>query len=188
MTATTKKLYEKVGIRLTDAQVIEMGEELAEERLEVNRLSEEKTAKTTEFKATEEYQAYKHETDTITEKIDALNTSIDELAKQIDDREKFVDVEVREEPDDGRNMVAIVRVDTGQIIKTRAMTLNEMAEATQRKRQPSLDFADHDGPEAHDTDPAPAPNGKVVPVTKPLFEHGGRKKKRTTTTDESADE
>ena len=52
--ATKPKLYEKVGIRLTDAQVIEAGETLAEKRLEANRLIEDKSAKTSEFKDTEE--------------------------------------------------------------------------------------------------------------------------------------
>ena len=75
---------------------------------------------------------------------------------------------MREEPDDGRNVIITVRVDTGQVIgKPRPMTLNEMAESQARKRQPSFDFNgnaevrdhdDHDGPDTRDTDPAPAPD------------------------------
>ncbi len=148
---TTKpKLYEKVAVRLTDAQLIEMGEELAAKRLEYNQVDADKAEALGNFNA----------------KLKTLDAEIDDIARQIDDREKHVDIEVREEPDDGRNVIALVRVDNGQLLKTREMTLNEMAESAQRKAQPSLFGKDGkpvtDDPERHELNGTEKSGGKAA--------------------------
>jgi hypothetical protein len=147
-----KKLYAQVGVHLSDADLIDMGEALAGKRLESQRLEAEKAEHAAEFKATEEYRVFKEEADTIGAKITTIEAEADVLAKQIDAREKIVDVEIREEADAERNMIAIIRVDNNQLIKTRAMTLNEMAEA----RQTTLPLSDADVERTFDTEPPPA--------------------------------
>jgi hypothetical protein len=183
MKTAKAKIYEKVGVHQNDAQIIDLGEALATKRLEANDLAALRSVKASAFRATDEYVAWKEEDADISAKINVLDADIDLLAQQIDTREKVVDVEIREEMDGGRSSVAVVRVDTGQVIRTRAMTLNEMAEY----RQGTLPLEGGDGaaPDTEreterETDPPPAgPDGeeledgaqKLVKVSK----RGGRK-------------
>jgi len=151
---TKSKMYEKVGVRLTDADMIKAGEELAEKRLEYNAVDAEKAEALSNFNA----------------KLKTLDAEIDDLARQVDNRERSVDIEIREEPDDGRNIIAIVRADNGHVIRTRDMTLNEMAEKTARL-QGKLPLGD----EAGDTDPPPPPEANGVGEQK-LVPARGRKR------------
>lgn len=145
---TTGKLYEKVAIKLSDAQLLTLGKELAELEGERAKVEEEKSEALNTFNA----------------KLKTFDAKIAEKAEQINGREKHEDIEVREEPDDGRNVVVTVRADNGQVIKQRDMTLNEMAEANMRRQGVSED-------------------GKVTTINK-----GRRKGKAAAAIDEDSDE
>jgi hypothetical protein len=149
------KLFEKIKIHLTDAQAIELGDELAEKEVARTALEEEKSAALGSFNA----------------KLKTADAEIVDLATQLNERVREQEVEVREEHDDGRNVVVIIRQDNGQVLRTRNMTLNEMAEAksrlqgdlfgapgSQAKRQDDAADGDADG-EAADTDAPPESEG-----------------------------
>lgn len=165
---TKSKMYEKVAVRLTDADMIKAGEELAEKRLEYNAVDAEKSEALANFNA----------------KLKTLDGEIDDLARQVDDRERAVDIEIREEPDDGRNLIAIVRADTGHIIRTRAMTLNEMAEKTARQQGTlPLGDPDQDAGTIPDPDDEPAAEAKANGAAKAPKPPAASKRKRANADD-----
>lgn len=136
----TQKLFEKVGIKLSDGQLLQLGKDHAAKCKEVREVEDEKSEALNTFNA----------------RIKTLAAEAEDMERKINDREDQVDVEVREEPDDGRNTIVTVRVDNGQTLKTRPMTLNEMAEANHRRKGGAVDDEDGETTEVSDTDPPEA--------------------------------
>jgi hypothetical protein len=119
--AEAKPLTEKVPVPLSDREVAELGVRLAETRQRTGKLETEKR---------DTDQGYNAQLKTL----EALQ---DTLAKQINERQSEIEIAVKEVPDDARKMVCIVRLDNGQLLRTREMTTKEKGEAFTR-RQPGL--------------------------------------------------
>jgi hypothetical protein len=127
---TTGKMYERVAVKLSDAQVLVLGKEHAAKDAEHRKVTEEKGEALNTFNA----------------KLKTLEAEMHDISDQVNNQEKEVDIEVREEPDYGRNTVVTVRVDNGQPLKTRPMTLNEMAEGKHRATSDEPGESDADAP------------------------------------------
>lgn len=132
------KMFEKIKIQLTEQELLSMGEVLGEKSVAYTALEEEKSAALGQFNA----------------RLKTLWAEIQDLATQVNDRVTEKDLEIREEHDDARNIVVIIRADDNSPLRTRPMTLNEMAEARHRA-QGTLSFQDDDEPSASDTEPPP---------------------------------
>jgi len=142
-----EKMFEKVAVRLEDPEVLKLGKELAEKRVAYNALAEEKGEALKTFNA----------------KLNTMDAQIDDLARQVSERVTERDIEIIEEHDDARKMVIIKNAETGAILRTRKMTIEEMGSANARA-QGGLPFGDSDDDEedaeddsdaVSDTDPPP---------------------------------
>jgi hypothetical protein len=132
------KMFERIKIVLTDAQAIEAGDNLAEKKVAYDALEAEMNAKKDEHK--DVIDGYKA-------RLEVLGADVSEKASWLNERIEVKEIEVREEHDDGRKTVVVIRVDNGQQLRTRPMTLQEMAEAAKRM-QGELSFdqeVDDDG-------------------------------------------
>lgn len=100
---------EKLPCSLNPDEIRRKGEELALARKKHKDLAEEAKSVAAEFKA----------------KLKRLDETIDDLAEQIRSKRETRDVEVIERRDTVNAMVETVRCDTGEVVRSRAMTLNE---------------------------------------------------------------
>lgn len=100
---------EDLPCALNPDEVRRKGEELAQARKQYIETSEAAKAAAAGFK----------------DKLKALDKDIDELAEQIRSRRETRPVEVIERRDPELAMIETVRVDTGEVVRARAMTLNE---------------------------------------------------------------
>ncbi len=100
---------EKLPCKLTNDEVRRKGEELALERKKHREVADEAKASAARFKAD----------------LKAIDEKIDDLAEQVRSRRETREVEVIERKDMDIAMVETIRVDTGEVIRSRAMTLNE---------------------------------------------------------------
>jgi hypothetical protein len=135
---TTGKLYERVALKLSDAAVLKLGKEQAAKHAEHKAVQEEKAEALNTFNA----------------RLKTLEAEVDDLANKINNQQEEVDIEVREEFDYARKMVVKVRVDNGQPISHRPMTLNE--EGEEKMRQLRVEQGDADG-DGHEGDPETTP-------------------------------
>ncbi len=115
-------LYEKIRTPLSAEERLAKGTQLSEKELERIAVIAEKKAALDSFNA----------------KLKTLDAEIETLATEHHEGHSSHDVEVRLEPDDARKMMNVVRVDNGQTINIRKMTLEEMAESEKRKLQGNL--------------------------------------------------
>ena len=85
-----------------------------------------------------------------------MDESIRELSKEIRDRRTWRDVQVRTSPDYAEGVMQTVRCDTGEVIRTRPLTLDE-----KQQKLPSMEPVDDDAQD-HDIakDDAPRPRGR----------------------------
>lgn len=132
------KLFEKIAVQLSDAQILELGKQAAEKREAWLKLQGEKSDAVKVFN----------------DKLNALEAEYDELTHQISARQSEREIEVAEEPDDGRKLMIIKEVESGRPLRTRKMTLEEIADSEAR-----LNGIDVNGA-AHDTEP---PEGDEKP-------------------------
>lgn len=100
---------EKLPCSLTLDEVRRKGEELALARKKFVETADEAKNVAADFKA----------------KLKELDKAIDELAEQVRSKREMRDVEVIERRDTVNAMVETVRCDTGEVVRSRAMTLNE---------------------------------------------------------------
>ncbi len=91
---------------LSDAEIQARGEELAEAELARQRLVAEKKAAAEAFKGP------------IAEQVDLIS----KLSKEISEEVEMRDVEVSHRPDFENGVVDVVRMDTGEVVESRAMT------------------------------------------------------------------
>lgn len=136
MADTKKKLTRPIGIKLSDAQLLDVGKEQSAVDIEIARLEAEAKAKAKA--ATEVAKDYK-------DRIDKLWERSQELATEQRDKSRLEQVEVNEVFDLERKKALYTRVDDPrQVLDSRDMTMNEIAAERQRiadERQEELDFA-----------------------------------------------
>lgn len=101
--------FEKLPVQLSDEEVRLRGEELAAKRKEWEAVKAEAKAAA---------QAAKSQ-------LDELDTDISELARVVRARTEWRDVEVIEQRDFDRGLVETIRTDTGEVVRSRAMTGGE---------------------------------------------------------------
>lgn len=141
-----QKLIARLAIALTPADVLAKGKEMAEKNQALLKLEAEK----------------KEEMGKYSDKINALHAEVNDLSSQIASGQTEKDIEIVEEPDDGRKMMLRTEKESGKPLPPRKMTLEEIADS---------EFRLNGGPTngVHDTEPAP-------PSEKPK----GRRAKKTT--------
>jgi hypothetical protein len=128
-----QKMFDKVAVTLAPAQLLEKGKLLAEKRAAITKLEEEKG------------DALK----TFNDKLHTMEAESADLAREINDGQTEKDIEIVEEPDDGRKLMIIKEASSGRMLKTRKMTLEEIGDSEFR-----LNGGASNG--ASDTDPPPA--------------------------------
>jgi hypothetical protein len=157
--AKEKKQTQSIAVDLSDAQCLDIGKREADLSLLYEKIDAEAKATAKEFR----------------ERLTKIWEEIQELAKQQKDKVRMENVEVVEIFDEARQTVKICRADDErQILKTRAMTLGEMAESRQREaesrqvkiplegskvaagEQKVVELDKSRKRKKHDTDPAPA--------------------------------
>lgn len=119
---------------ITDADKVRLGAELATCDRALIELKEEKSIAVRAYRV----------------RINDLEEKTDTLSRQLNDGIVEHSFEVEEVPDDRAQLITILRGDTKELIKTRAMTESEKA-ASVRRRQPEL----FEGDDEHDTVPPP---------------------------------
>lgn len=112
-------------VQLTEADLKERGEELAAKVVQLVELKEQKK---------EEAKAAK-------ERIDALEAQIVALSGVVRAKQEPRAVEVKEVPDVHRKVMEVVRLDTGKVIESRALTPLELEDVLQQR----LAFEVHEG-------------------------------------------
>lgn len=95
--------------RLTDTELLERGAQVADLVRELEAAEDAKKEAASEAKA----------------KIDSLDGRIGSLARELRERMSYRSVEVKREKDFGRNCEEVVRLDTGEVIETRALDPGE---------------------------------------------------------------
>ena len=100
---------EKLPCKLDNTEVRLKGEELALARKEHHELADAAKASAARFKTS----------------IKEVDERIDDLAEQVRTRQETRDVEIIDVKDMDRQMVDTIRTDTGEVVRSRAMTLNE---------------------------------------------------------------
>lgn len=134
------QLFKTESKPVTDADLLRLGAELADVDIRIKTLEEEKSDASRAYRV----------------KIRELKERAQSLARQRKDGIVEVKFAVVEVPDDARQMVAIHRADTNELVDHRPMNEAEKAAAAKR-RQPEM--FDLDADLRHDTDPAPPPAG-----------------------------
>jgi len=128
MASDKKKIKEKITITLSDAQCLEVGKQQADKELLYAKIEEELKAKSKDFR----------------DRLNKLWDEIQELAQQQKDKQRVEEVEVVEIEDLERCKIIIARASNErEILRSRPMTLNEIAEARQKSnaaRQKDLAF------------------------------------------------
>ena len=107
-----KKSKEYLKCDFTEKEILEFGSDLARKHSEINELEEQKKRVTSDFKA----------------KSDAAEAEASVLARKIQNKHEFRDVECQEIYNYVDKSVTIVRLDTGEIVKTRNMREDEKQE------------------------------------------------------------
>lgn len=105
-----KEITQHLKCELTEDEIKEYGAELARKYSEITDLEDQKKSITSDFKA----------------RIDAANSDAGILARKIQNGYEFRDVFCEIQYIDDEKVVQTVRQDTGEIIKTRPMTPEEM--------------------------------------------------------------
>lgn len=136
------KMFDKVAVSLSPAQLLERGKHLAEKNAAITKLEDEK------------HDALK----TFNDKINTLQAESSDLAREINDGQSEADIEIVEEPDDGRKIMIIKEASTGRMLKTRKMTLEEIGDSEFRLNGGKTS-------EVSDTEP-PAGEGKAPKRTR----------------------
>jgi hypothetical protein len=102
-------LLEKLPCKLNDDEVRRKGEELALARKKHHEVADEAKSSAAEFK----------------DRLKKIDTQIDLLAEQVRSKRETREVEVIERKDLDAAMVETIRTDTGEIVRARAMSLQE---------------------------------------------------------------
>lgn len=144
---TESKIETKeLSCTLTEEERADRGQTLARKRLEANELREE---------AKESAKGFK-------ERVDALDGEIDELAAAVDSGKEKRVVGVQQRSDIRRYCVETIRIDTLEVLETRAMRKEEIEEATQgRLFDPSKQAR-----ETSDSSDAPPAGAEGAPAAK----------------------
>ncbi len=100
---------EKIELLLSDDEVLASGEELARKLSEKERVEERRKLAASGFK----------------EEHEDLDYGIAKLREEVNTRRRDIWVEVRDQRTDETCTIATVRIDTGEIIRTREMTSEE---------------------------------------------------------------
>ena len=103
-------------VKLTDAEMIVKGQELAELENELRSLEDKKRETSKEFSG----------------QLEAMRKKIADTAHEINTKQEFRDVEVETVRDEKELTIMVVRLDTGEIVSKRLMSNAE--------RQPILKF------------------------------------------------
>jgi hypothetical protein len=127
-----EKKFERIGVQLSDADVLRLGREMAEKNQAVLKLEAEKKEAMAGFQ----------------DKINALHAEVNDLSKQIAEKVTEKEIEVTEEPDDGRKLMIVKERESGRMLRTRKMTLDEIVDSEFR-----LNGGATNG--VHDTEPPP---------------------------------
>ena len=104
-------------VRLTDLELLERGQRVAELLRQVSEIEEEKKATNSDFKA----------------RIEEREGELHDLGSQIRNKAEQREVEVMRQADEEAGIESTIRVDTGEVIGTRAMTPTELAARRQGK-------------------------------------------------------
>lgn len=107
-----KKSKEYLKCEFTEKEILEFGGELARKHSEINELEDQKKRIVSDLKA----------------KSEAADAEASILARKIQNKNEYRDVECQEVYNYVEKTVTIVRVDTGEIVKTRPMNENEKQE------------------------------------------------------------
>lgn len=96
-------------------------------------------------------EAAKNQAKQAKEELAEMDSEIRELSREIRDRRTWRDVQVRNEPDYADGVMTTVRCDTGEVIRTRPLTLDE-----KQQKLPTMDVISEPDPDLGKDDVAPA--------------------------------
>ena len=106
------KTKEHLKCELTEAEIKQLGYDLARKYSEITDLEENKKAVSSDFKS----------------QIDAATALASSMSRKIQNGYEFRDVECEIRRDYARKIIEWVRLDTGEIFKDRIMTADELQE------------------------------------------------------------